>query len=92
MKHLNEFTTVRLFIVCTVKETKQVCTSAKLVEIKRPDLKFQNVPSVIKFGEEQKVRIMMENPLDVALTGCKLHLDGTLMKERISLECRYKYC
>ena len=91
MKYLNEFTTVRLFIACTVMETKQVCTSAKLVEIRRPDLKFQNVPSMIKFGEELKLEVIMENPLDVELTGCKLHLDGTLMKERISLECRYKY-
>ena len=91
MNHLDEYTTVRLFTACTAKETNQVCTSVKLVDIRRPDLKFVNIPNQMKFGEEQKIEIEVYNPLDVALTGCSLHLDGTLMKERILLECRYTY-
>jgi len=85
MKHLNEYTAVRLLIACTVKETLQVCTSVKVVEIKRPDLKFINAPEVMKLGSEETIEIMVNNPLEVALTDCKLHIDGTLMKERISL-------
>ena len=89
MKHLNEYTAVRLLIACTVKETLQVCTSVKVVEIKRPDLKFINAPEVMKLGSEETIEIMVNNPLEVALTDCKLHIDGTLMKERISLPQGY---
>ena len=88
MKHLNEYTAVRLFIACTVKETLQVCTSVKVVEIKRPDLKFINAPEVMKLGDEETIEIMVSNPLEVALTNCELHVDGTLMKERLLLPQR----
>lgn len=88
MKYLDEYTSVRMFITCTVKETKQVCTAGKVIEIRRPELKFLNAEKELEYGKEQTISIVIENPLDVILTGCKLHLDGTLMKERPTLKCR----
>ncbi len=74
----------------TVKEVEygQVCTSSKVTEVKRPDLKFYEMPNRMKFGKEESFMIQFENPLDVELTECQLHLDGTLMEERVEIDCR----
>lgn len=90
MEHLHEYTSVRLFVTCTVKETKQVCTANKIVQIRRPELRFLNAEKALKYGKKKTLEIELKNPLKIKLTGCKLHLDGTLMKERIALPLRYK--
>ena len=77
---------IRLFITCIAKETRQVCTTSKIVEIRKPELVFRDVPSEVELGKEVTLKIHFANPLDVALQNGMIHLDGTLMKERISTE------
>ncbi|XP_065066224.1 coagulation factor XIII A chain-like [Rhopilema esculentum] len=88
MGHLNEYSMIRLFITCTAKETRQVCTTSKIVEIRKPELVFRDVPSEVELDKEVTLKVQFANPLDVALQNGMIHLDGTLMKERISAEFR----
>ena len=88
MEHLHEYSMIRFYVTCTVKETKQVCTSSKVVDVKRPEMKFIDVPNDVNLGNQVKMKVKIENPLELQLSNCELHFDGTLMNERIALPCR----
>ncbi len=85
MKHAGSHSMIRFYVTCKESETGNVCTSSKLVEIKRPELRFCELPNGMEFEKEESFTIQFQNPLDADLTDCELHLDGTLMQEIITI-------
>ena len=89
LPHLNEYSMVRFYVTCLAKETGQVLTATKVVDIQKPELKFEGLPETLTVGKEVEFFITFVNPLSVKLTNCEVHLDGTAFKETLRVKHRY---
>jgi len=75
-RRLVEQCLIKMYAICRVKETHQTWSEEDDFQIIKPSIDIK-VPASLKRGEEAEVEFSFKNPLDEALTGCHLSVDGS---------------